>query len=113
MDCRFCHKQIGAPGTLRQHFIRKHADAQQTRVQMHKKGDEYYCPIKGCTKKCRSPLTLKRHYYETGPHSVEELLQAGLPACITEGTPSLSLIPRSTASSRRATCSTSARESDG
>ena len=32
MDCRFCHREIGAPGVLRQHFIRKHAEAQQTRV---------------------------------------------------------------------------------
>ena len=62
MDCRFCHREIGAPGVLRQHFIRKHAEAQQTRVQMHKDGKGYYCPVKGCPKKCKSPLTLKRHY---------------------------------------------------
>ena len=85
VDCRFCHKEIGAPGVLRQHFIRKHAEAQQTRVQLDKDGDEYFCPVKGCTKKCRSPLTLKRHYYETGPHSVGELLQAGLPVWFYRG----------------------------
>ena len=28
VDCRFCHREISAPGILRQHFIRKHAEAQ-------------------------------------------------------------------------------------
>ena len=31
LDCRFCHEEIGPPGVLRQHFIRKHAQAEQTR----------------------------------------------------------------------------------
>ena len=52
---------------------------------MHKDGDKYYCPVKGCTKKCKSPLTLKRHYKESGTHSVAELLQAGLPAWFYRG----------------------------
>ena len=32
LDCRFCHKEIGPPGVLRQHFIRVHAEAEQHRV---------------------------------------------------------------------------------
>ena len=31
MDCRFCGKEIGPPGVLRQHFTRVHAQAEQTR----------------------------------------------------------------------------------
>ena len=56
---------------------------------MHKKGKEFYCPVAGCDKKCRQPITLKRHYSQTGPHSVEELLEAGLPAWFYRGSTEL------------------------
>ena len=47
---------------------------------MHKDETDYYCPVIGCEKRCKSPITLKRHYTESGPHRIEELLRAGIPA---------------------------------
>ena len=51
--------------------------AEQHRVRLTK-DDDYYCPVDGCDKRCRSPITLKRHYTEKGPHEVEEMLDAGI-----------------------------------
>ena len=46
---------------------------------MHKTGDQYYCPVIGCNKKCKSHITMKTHYSVDGPHQVEEMLEQGLP----------------------------------
>ena len=46
---------------------------------MHKVGKEYFCPVLGCGKRCKSPMTLKKHYAAVGLHQVTEMLDQGLP----------------------------------
>ena len=76
-DCSFCHSKLGTAGVLRQHYARTHYQDEQIRVQLGRHLD-YVCAVEGCDKHCRSPITLKRHYTEKGPHEVEEMLDAGL-----------------------------------
>ena len=48
-------------------------------MQMRKQGSIYYCPVKGCDKTCKSATTMRKHYRDVSLHSVEEMLEQGLP----------------------------------
>ena len=48
-------------------------------MQLHRNGSDYYCPVDDCGKKCKSAATLRRHYQDVKLHSVEEMLEQGLP----------------------------------
>ena len=47
-------------------------------MQPHRKGSDYFCPVDGCEKKCKSATTLRRHYQDGKQHTVEEMLEQGL-----------------------------------
>ena len=78
-DCTFCHDAQGAPGELRQHYAQVHYRKEQHRVQMHKTGDTYYCAVIGCDKKCKTTITMAKHYADTRIHQVDVMLDVGLP----------------------------------
>ena len=48
-------------------------------MQLHRKESDYFCPVDGCGKTCKSAATLRRHYQDVKLHSVEEMLEQGLP----------------------------------
>ena len=48
-------------------------------MQLHRNRNDYYCPVDDCGKKCKSAATLRRHYQDVKLHSVEEMLEQGLP----------------------------------
>ena len=78
-DCSFCKATSGTPGVLKQHYDQVHYQEQQQREQMRKKDKAYYCPVTGCGKTCKSATTMRKHLRDTSIHSIQEMLEQGLP----------------------------------
>lgn len=79
-DCSFCKAKQGPPGTLKQHYEQVHYQEQQYRVQLRRQGKAYFCPVTGCGKTCKSATTMRKHLRDVSVHTVEEMLEQGLPA---------------------------------
>ena len=78
-DCRFCGEELTTECRLRRHWERTHHNICRVRAHYHTVGQYYYCPVTECDfPDCLDTKTIAKHLTNTGPHSVKQLLGAGV-----------------------------------